>query len=60
MDAPLLHSLWTVLLLVIFLAIVVWVFFVKRSSDFEEASRMPLERDESGDGKTEGKGRGNE
>ena len=60
MDAALLHSFWTVLLLVIFLGIVVWVFVIKRSRDFDEAARMPLEPDESGNRATERKGRGDE
>lgn len=60
MDPALLHSFWTVLLLAIFVGIVIWVFAIKRSSDFDEAARMPLERDELGDGGTEKKGRGYE
>jgi cytochrome c oxidase cbb3-type subunit 4 len=59
-DAALLHSFWTVLLLVIFVGIVIWVFAVKRAGDFDEAARMPLERDESGNEATEDKGRGYE
>ncbi len=47
MDGALIHSLWTVLLLAIFVGIVVWVFVIKRSGDFDEAARMPLEDDES-------------
>jgi cytochrome c oxidase cbb3-type subunit 4 len=57
MDGALLHSLWTVLLLVIFVGIVVWVFIIKRSGDFDQAARMPLELDESDNKTTEGKGR---
>ncbi len=57
MDVALLHSLWTVLLLIIFVAIVAWVFILKRSGDFDEAARMPLELDESDNKTTENKGR---
>ncbi len=60
MDAALLHSLWTVLLLVIFVAIVVWVFVIKRSGDFDEVARMPLEDDEPDNKLTRGKGRTDE
>jgi cytochrome c oxidase cbb3-type subunit 4 len=56
MDGALLHSLWTVLLLVIFVAIVAWVFILKRPGDFDEAARIPLELDESDSKTTEGKG----
>jgi cbb3-type cytochrome oxidase subunit 3 len=57
MDGALLHSLWTVLLLVTFVAIVAWAFILKRPADFEDAARMPLELDESENESTEGKGR---
>ena len=60
MDGALLHSLWTVLLLVIFVGIVVWVFVIKRSSDFDEAARMPLEGDESESKSSREKGRADE
>ncbi len=45
MSAGLLHGLWTALLLVVFLAIVVWAFRGRRRRDFEEAARLPLEDD---------------
>lgn len=57
MDGALLHSLWTVLLLVTFVAIVAWAFILKRPADFEDAARMPLELDESENENTESKGR---
>lgn len=60
MDGALLHSLWTVLLLVIFVGIVVWVFVIKRSSDFDEAARMPLEGDEIESKSSREKGRADE
>lgn len=59
MDGAFLHSIWTVLLLVIFVGIVVWVFFVKRSSDFDQAARMPLESDDDESGSTINKVDGN-
>lgn len=60
MDGAYLHSLWTVLLLVIFLGIVVWVFVIKRSSDFDEAAHMPLEDDEADNKSIQAKGRKDE
>ena len=57
MDGALLHSIWTVLLLVIFVGIVVWVFVIKRARDFDQAARMPLEQEEIDRKTTEGKGR---
>lgn len=59
MDGALLHSIWTVLLLLLFIGIVVWVFILKRPGDFDEAARMPLDQDETEKKSTEGKGRGN-
>jgi cytochrome c oxidase cbb3-type subunit 4 len=59
-DAALLHSFWTVLLLVIFVGIVVWVFVIKRSDHFDDAARMPLEPDEFSYRANEKKGRGDE
>jgi len=53
-DASLIHAVWTVLLLIIFIGIVGWVFVVRRRSDFEQAARIPLddepEKDEGGGG----------
>ena len=42
------HIIWTVLLLSIFLGIVIWAWSSKRKSDFEAASRLPLEDDTVG------------
>lgn len=60
MDGAFMHSLWTVLLLLIFIGIVVWVFIIKRSSDFDEAARMPLEQDETDHRPERNKGRADE
>ena len=45
MDPAMIHSYWTVLLLVAFVAIVIWAFSGKRSKAFEEAANVPLEED---------------
>ena len=55
MDAPLIHSLWTILVFVIFIGIVVWVFLIKRRGDFDKAARIPLE-DEPGENRPDGQG----
>ncbi|MDH3316037.1 MAG: cbb3-type cytochrome c oxidase subunit 3 [Gammaproteobacteria bacterium] len=60
MDGAMLHSFWTVLLLLVFVGIVVWVFILKRPSDFEDAARMPLEPDETEKSFSVSKGRRNE
>ena len=43
MNIGIVHSAWTLLLMVIFLAIVVWAWSGKRKRSFDEAARMPLE-----------------
>ena len=45
MDAGFLHGVWTATLIVIFAAIVVWAWSGRRKRDFEEAARLPLEKD---------------
>jgi len=46
MDPAIIHSYWTVLLLVVFIAIVLWAFSGKRRKAFDEAASLPLEEDE--------------
>jgi cytochrome c oxidase cbb3-type subunit 4 len=46
MDGALIHSIWTVLLLIVFIAIVAWAWSKKRKSVFDEAARMPLDDDD--------------
>jgi cytochrome c oxidase cbb3-type subunit IV len=36
------HSLWTVVLVVVFLGIVIWAFNSKRRQAFDEAAHLPL------------------
>ncbi|RKZ36809.1 MAG: CcoQ/FixQ family Cbb3-type cytochrome c oxidase assembly chaperone [Gammaproteobacteria bacterium] len=43
----LLLSVWTVLVLVTFLAIVAWAWSGKRREDFERAARIPLDDDDA-------------
>jgi cytochrome c oxidase cbb3-type subunit 4 len=49
-DFALIHSVWTVLLVVVFLGIVAWAWSGKRKARFDAAARMPLEESD-GDGK---------
>jgi cytochrome c oxidase cbb3-type subunit 4 len=46
MDAITLHSIWTVVLLVVFVGIVVWAWSGKRKEAFREAANLPLEDEE--------------
>ena len=39
------HALWTVVLFIIFIAIVMWAWSSKRKKQFDEAARLPLEDD---------------
>ena len=45
MDVEMMHGLWTLLLLLVFVGIVVWAYSGRRKDDFEAAARMPLEDD---------------
>jgi cytochrome c oxidase cbb3-type subunit 4 len=40
------HSIWTVLALVIFIGIVLWAYSSKRKARFDEAARLPLDDDD--------------
>jgi cytochrome c oxidase cbb3-type subunit 4 len=46
MDIILFHSIWTVLLLVLFLGIWAWAWSSRRKGDFDAAARLPLEDDD--------------
>lgn len=47
----LLHGIWTLLLLLIFVGIVAWVWSSKRKKHFEQAAQIPLQDgDSAGDG----------
>ena len=40
------HGLWTLVLLIVFVAIAVWAWSAKRRESFEAASRIPFEDDD--------------
>jgi cytochrome c oxidase cbb3-type subunit 4 len=46
MDIILFHSIWTVLLLVLFIGIWAWAWSNKRKGAFDAAARLPLEDDD--------------
>ena len=48
MDVVLFHSIWTVLLLVLFIGIWAWAWSKKRKGAFDAAARQPLEDDVQG------------
>ena len=41
-DFGTIHSVWTVLLVILFLGIVFWAYGRNRKSDFEAAAKLPL------------------
>lgn len=45
MSGALFHSIWTVIVFIIFIAIVVWAFSGKRKKDFDEAARLALDEE---------------
>ena len=45
MDTISFHSFWTLLTMLAFIAMVVWVWSGKQKSAFDKASRIPLEDD---------------
>ena len=47
MNFGLIHSVWTVLLFVLFIGIIVWAWSAKRKPQFDEAARLPLEDEDS-------------
>jgi cytochrome c oxidase cbb3-type subunit 4 len=46
MDIGIFHSIWTVMILVVFISIVAWAYSGKRKERFDEAARLPLEDDD--------------
>lgn len=41
-DMTLFHSLYTVVLFIVFISIVIWAYSRKRKRDFDEAARLPF------------------
>ncbi len=40
------HSFWTLALLILFIAIVIWAWSGSQKKEFEQAARMPLDDDQ--------------
>ena len=40
------HSIWTVLVFIIFIGIILWAYSGRRKEDFDEAARLALDDDE--------------
>ena len=49
MSASILHSWWTVVMLITFVGIVLWAWSAKRKTEFDSASQIPLLDDEPGE-----------
>ncbi len=47
MNLSFLHSVWTVMLFILFIGIVIWAWSAKRKPRFDEAARLPLEEDDA-------------
>ena len=43
MSSVTVHSLWTVVMLVLFIGIIVWAWSSRRKKAFDEAAQIPLE-----------------
>jgi len=46
MDFPLMQSIWTVVVLVLFVGIVIWAWSGKRKKEFDEAANIPFDEDD--------------
>ena len=47
MDYPLMQSIWTVVVLVIFVGIVIWAWSGKRKQSFDEAAHLPFDEEDA-------------
>ena len=47
MDDSLIQSIWTVVVLVLFIGIVIWAWSGKRKQAFDEAARLPFDEEDS-------------
>jgi cytochrome c oxidase cbb3-type subunit 4 len=52
MDYSLIQSVWTLVVLVLFVGIVIWAWSGKRKKDFEDAANIPFHEDETPSDKT--------
>jgi cytochrome c oxidase cbb3-type subunit IV len=54
MDIGIVHSIWTVLMLVLFIGICVWAFSRRRKGAFDAAAQLPFDDDNSAQSATRG------
>ena len=47
MDYSLIQSVWTIVVMVLFVGIVVWAWSGKRKQRFDEAANIPFDEDET-------------
>ena len=47
MSPVIFHSIWTVLMLILFIGIVFWAYSSRRKRAFDEAARLPLEDEDA-------------
>lgn len=45
MMSSLIHSIWTVVVFIVFISIVLWAYSSRRKKDFDEAARLVLDED---------------
>ncbi|MDH3646776.1 MAG: cbb3-type cytochrome c oxidase subunit 3 [Gammaproteobacteria bacterium] len=48
-DVGVIRGLITLALMAAFIALVVWLFLIRKSRDFDDAARIPLEDNSDGD-----------
>ena len=41
-PSPMFHSIWTILVMVIFIGIVIWAYSGRRKKAFDEAAQLPF------------------
>ena len=46
MDYSLMQSIWTLVVLVLFVGIVIWAWSGKRKQEFDEAANIPFDEDD--------------
>ena len=47
MDVSIVQSVWTLVVLVLFVGIVIWAWSGKRKHDFDEAANIPFNEDDT-------------
>ena len=52
MDSNLIQSVWTLVVLVLFVGIVIWAWSGKRKQEFDEAANIPFHEDDTSAEKT--------